>query len=131
MREQAAVLEAVADARLDLAELVPQPHDARTDVLPVALDDLPRLLREVLRHGDADLAQRAHRHRQNRLRVAGDAESRDAVAVEEGQHDAGLDVGCCRKNDDWIQTFLSFESSWLIRVFTNARRLRPPSAGRT
>ena len=34
------------------------------------------------------------------LEFLGDAESGDAVAVEQRQHDAGLDVGCCGENDD-------------------------------
>ena len=86
--QQSPVLEAVLDARLDFVELVAQPHHARADILAMALDDPACFVRDALGHGDTHLAERAHRHRQNRLGVSGDAEAGDALAVEQRQHDA-------------------------------------------
>ena len=42
--EQAAIAEPVVDARLQLVELVAQAHDARADVLAMAVDDAARLV---------------------------------------------------------------------------------------
>ena len=94
-------LEAVADPDLQLVELVAQPHDARADVLAMAVDDAPRLVGLPLGHRHANLAaQRVDRHRQDRLRVATRAKALDAVTVEQRDDDAGFDVGGGGEDDD-------------------------------
>jgi hypothetical protein len=97
--EQPAVAEAVGDAALEVVELVAQPDDAAADVLAVALDDAPRLVRGVGGDGDADVLERVDRHRPDRLRIARPAEARDSVAVEQRHHDARFDVGSRREDD--------------------------------
>src|SRR5688500_9769424 len=87
------------DAALQVTELVAEPHDARADVLAVAGNDPVRVLRGILRDSHPDIAERIHRHRPDRLRIAGDAEARDSVAVEQGHDDARLDVGGGREDN--------------------------------
>src|SRR6185503_6848327 len=97
--EQAAIPETVADADLQLLELVSQPDDARADVFAVAGDDALGILPDILGHGDADVAQRVHRHWPDRLGIAGDPEAADPVAVEQRGDHRGFDVGS-RGEDD-------------------------------
>jgi hypothetical protein len=99
--EKSPILEAIRDAALQIVELVAQAHDLGAHVFAVALDDPPRVLRGALGHGDANLAERVDRHRENRLGIARDAEAGDAVAVEERRDDAGFDVGRRGEDNDW------------------------------
>src|SRR4051812_25209037 len=100
MFEQSAIPEPVADARFDLVELVAETHDARSNVLSMAVDDAPRILGDILRHGDADLTERAHRHRKNCLRIPADAKCRNPLAVQQCEDDAGFNVRGGREHDD-------------------------------
>ena len=97
--EQPPIPEPIADARLQVLEFVAQPHDAAADLVAMRVDDPRRLLGRFRVHGDPDLAERVHRHGENRLRVARHADAVDAVALEERHDDAGLDVGA-RSEDD-------------------------------
>jgi hypothetical protein len=97
--EKSPVRKAVADALLEVVELVAQPHDLRPDIFTMALDDRPRRLRGFGANRDANVAERVDRHRPDRVRIAGDAEAADAVAVEQRDDDARFDVGVRRKDD--------------------------------
>ena len=98
--EQPAIPEPVSQPFLELLELVPQVDDARADVFAMALDDAPGIVGGFVGHGNPDVAQRVDGHRPDRLRIPGDAEARDAVAVEQRHDDAGFDVGRGREHDD-------------------------------
>src|SRR6187551_3442794 len=63
-------------------------------------DDAPRFLGDRRRHSHLDAPERHHGHRPDGLRVTTDAERTDAVAVEKGHDDAGLDVGGRVEDDD-------------------------------
>jgi hypothetical protein len=90
--EQSAIAETVPDAHLQLVEFVAKPDHLRADVLPVTVDDATRLFGQFFGDGDADLSQRAHRHRPHRVGLARHAKARNALAVEQRNDNAGLDV---------------------------------------
>ena len=98
MLEQAAIAEAIADARLERVELLRQRHDhAAADLLAMAVDDAHGLGGLFVAHRDRRLAQRRHRERKQPRRRPGGAHRFDAVAVEQRLDDAGLDVRRVRK----------------------------------
>ena len=70
--EQSAVAEAIADGSLQRLEFVAEPDNLAGLTAPelgtVALDDAPRLVGVVCMNGDANLAERADGHGEQRLR---------------------------------------------------------------
>ena len=90
----------VADAALQVRELVTQRNDAAArPSRAVAVDEPPGLLRILRAHGNPDVGVAVHRERKNRPRQARRHQRRDAVAFEQAADDARLDVGRRSEHD--------------------------------
>jgi hypothetical protein len=83
--------------RLEAVELVPQANHPLPDVLAMALDDPASVVGRRVGDRDANLAERADRHRPDPLRVPGGTDRFDAMAIEQREHDAGFDI---RRSDE-------------------------------
>ena len=94
MLEQAAVAEAVTNARLERVQRLRQRHDdAAADLLAVAVDDPYRFGGVGRPHRNLGLAERVERERKQARRGARRAHGLDAMAVEQSLDHVGFDVG--------------------------------------
>ncbi len=92
--EQPAVAEAIADRLLQGLELVAQPDKLTApQFCAVALDNALRVAGVVGMNRDANLAERAHGHREQRLRQVRSDDRRHSMRLEQPAHDARFDVG--------------------------------------